>query len=174
MATERPRIPSRPHAYRGFESEPSDEWREDYGRGGPVRSDEPERDWFFEHSAAPPPAAESAVSSRRDTAPRAAATGRRSSERVALRKPISYRGRGPKGYRPSDERIQEIVCERLTEHPRVDASDLAVAVDQGVVTISGNLSDLEMKPALDEMLSSIHGVVRVQNDVRILPKLRPR
>jgi len=34
------------------EIEPTDEFQPAYGRGGPIRSDEPERDWFFEDSAA--------------------------------------------------------------------------------------------------------------------------
>ena len=34
------------------ESETTDEFQPAYGRGGAVRSDEPERDWFFEEGAA--------------------------------------------------------------------------------------------------------------------------
>jgi hypothetical protein len=34
------------------EIEPTDEFQPAYGRGGPVRSDEPERDFFFEDGAA--------------------------------------------------------------------------------------------------------------------------
>ena len=33
-----------------------------------------------------------------------------------------YRGRGPKGYRRSDARIREDVCDRLTEAPDVDVA----------------------------------------------------
>ena len=32
------------------------------------------------------------------------------------------RGRGPKDYTRSDDRIREEVCDRLTDDPRVDAS----------------------------------------------------
>src|SRR6186997_2113807 len=33
-----------------------------------------------------------------------------------------HKGKGPKAYRPSDERINDEVCRRLTEHPLIDAS----------------------------------------------------
>jgi hypothetical protein len=36
-----------------FEAETEDTGREAYYRGGPVRSDEPERDWFIENGVQP-------------------------------------------------------------------------------------------------------------------------
>jgi hypothetical protein len=39
-----------------------------------------------------------------------------------------HAGRGPKAYRRSDERITEDVCDRLTQHPHIDATDIAVTV----------------------------------------------
>src|SRR5256885_12501149 len=45
-------------------------------------------------------------------------------------------GRGPKGYRRSDERIREEVMERLTFSPDIDASDVEVEVQDGVVSRS--------------------------------------
>jgi len=39
-----------------------------------------------------------------------------------------HAGRGPKGYQRSDERIREDVCDRLTEHPAIDASEIEVEV----------------------------------------------
>lgn len=38
----------------------------------------------------------------------------------------TYRGKGPKGYERSAERLKELVCERLTEAPYLDASDITV------------------------------------------------
>jgi hypothetical protein len=46
----------------------------------------------------------------------------------AGREPGPFRGRGPKGYRRSDERIREDVCECLSADDRVDASDIDVTV----------------------------------------------
>src|SRR5437867_195160 len=44
-----------------------------------------------------------------------------------------FRGVGPKGYLRSDERLTEVICERLTDDARIDASDITVAVRDGKV-----------------------------------------
>jgi hypothetical protein len=163
------RFASRPYPPRGFEIEPSDEWREDYGRGGPVRSDEPERDWFFERNAAPPretrsdaPSASKAGALRRD-----ADRGLVSTAAPALLKPVSYRGLGPKDYTPRDERLYEIICERLTEHRAVDARQVSIAVDQGVVTASGSVPTRAMKHLLEDAIADVYGVGHIKNEVKI-------
>src|SRR3954466_10239646 len=68
--------------------------------------------------------------------------GERDSRDVEGERP-SYRGRGPKNYERSDERIREDVCERLERDDRVDASDLEVTVEGGVVTMAGTVLDRE-------------------------------
>jgi hypothetical protein len=164
------RFPTRPYPPRGFEIEPSDEWREDYGRGGPVRSDEPERDWFFERNAAPSretrsdaPSASKAAALRHD-----ADRGFVSTSAPTLVKPVSYRGLGPKGYTPRDERLYEIICERLTEHPAVDARQVSIAVDQGVVTVSGSVPTRTMKHLLEDAIAGVYGVVEIRNEVKVI------
>src|SRR5205085_11361201 len=42
-----------------------------------------------------------------------------------------HTGRGPKGYTRSDDRIMEDVCERLTQHGNIDASEITVQVNNG-------------------------------------------
>jgi hypothetical protein len=42
----------------------------------------------------------------------------------------AHRGRGPKGYTRPDERIWEEVCDRLTDDPLLDASDMEVKVSK--------------------------------------------
>ncbi|HZQ07373.1 MAG TPA: hypothetical protein VFD70_12405 [Anaerolineae bacterium] len=37
-------------------------------------------------------------------------------------RPGPFTGRGPQGYRRSDERIREEACDRLTQHGQVDAT----------------------------------------------------
>src|SRR5256885_12324263 len=48
-----------------------------------------------------------------------------------------HHGKGPKAYKRSDERIHDEICERLTQHPLVDASLMDVAVEDGEVTMNG-------------------------------------
>lgn len=80
----------------------------------------------------------------------------------------SYRGRGPKNYQRSDERIREDVCERLYRDDRVDASDLEVTVEGGVVSMSGSVQDREMKRRAEDLAESCGGVRDVQNQIRVL------
>jgi hypothetical protein len=49
-------------------------------------------------------------------------------------------GKGPKGYRRSDERIREDICETIAQQGYIDASDVDVKVENGVVTLTGNVS----------------------------------
>jgi osmotically-inducible protein OsmY len=54
-----------------------------------------------------------------------------------------HRGRGPKGYVRSDERIREDVCDRLSDDRMVDASDVEVAVAGSEVTLTGTVNSRE-------------------------------
>jgi osmotically-inducible protein OsmY len=61
------------------------------------------------------------------------------------REESGFRGRGPRGYERSSERIYEDVCEGLTEDDRVDASQLEVDVENGIVTLRCTVPDREHK-----------------------------
>lgn len=78
-----------------------------------------------------------------------------------------FAGRGPKGYRRSDERIQEEVCERLTRHPGIDASDVEVRVQAGEVTLSGTVDSRRTKRMVEDVVDQCGGVVDVVNQLRI-------
>jgi hypothetical protein len=80
-----------------------------------------------------------------------------------------YRGRGPKGYRRSDERIREDVCERLTDDPLVDASDIEITVAGSEVTLSGFVDSRNARRRAEDIVEGISGVVHVQNDLRVRP-----
>ena len=79
----------------------------------------------------------------------------------------SFAGRGPKGYRRSDERIREDVCEMLTRDPSIDASDIEVAVKEGEVTLTGNVSDRRMKHLAEDCAERCSGVRDVTNNIRV-------
>ena len=64
-------------------------------------------------------------------------SGWREDERVGRSYGGPYRGRGPKGYIRSDERICEDVCDRLSDDPFVDAADVEVVVAGSEVTLTG-------------------------------------
>ena len=79
----------------------------------------------------------------------------------------SFRGRGPKNYQRSDQRIHEDVCERLAEDERVDASDIEVNVSAGVVSLTGSVDDRYAKRRAEDIADSCSGVKDVQNQIRV-------
>jgi osmotically-inducible protein OsmY len=80
---------------------------------------------------------------------------------------ISYAGRGPKGYKRSDERIREEVCEVLTRHPDVDATNIEVTVNEGMVVLSGAVDERRAKRIAEDVVQDISGVRDVQNQIRV-------
>lgn len=78
-----------------------------------------------------------------------------------------HRGRGPKGYKRSDDRISEEVHQRLTDDPWVDATHINVEVKDCEVTLSGNVSDREERRRAERCVEDIWGVSHVQNNLRV-------
>lgn len=78
----------------------------------------------------------------------------------------SFRGRGPKGYTRSDERLKEMLCEQLTQDPRIDASDIDIDVEQQVVKLSGTVEDRRTKYDVEEMAARC-GAKDVDNQLRM-------
>jgi len=81
----------------------------------------------------------------------------------------SFRGRGPKNYRRADERIWEDVNERLTEDEDVNATDIEVKVESGVVTLSGRVGSRPEKRRAEDIADSVRGVNDVMNALRVAP-----
>ncbi|HZZ37080.1 MAG TPA: BON domain-containing protein [Caulobacteraceae bacterium] len=78
-----------------------------------------------------------------------------------------HRGRGPKGYKRSDERIREDVNDRLTDDPYLDASEIEVLVAIGEVTLTGTVESREDKRRTEDLADAVSGVRHVQNNLRI-------
>lgn len=78
-----------------------------------------------------------------------------------------HTGRGPKNYQRRDERILEDVCERLTQHGQVDASDIEVRVENGEVTLSGTVDNRQAKHMAEDAADSVSGVRDVHNELRL-------
>ena len=80
----------------------------------------------------------------------------------------SFRGRGPRGYVRSDERLTEIVCERLTDDPRIDASNVSVEVHGGEVTLTGEVRDRAIKWRVEDLVEDCSGGAIVHNRLRVV------
>ena len=76
-------------------------------------------------------------------------------------------GRGPKGYRRSDERIKEDISDRLMTHPDIDASDIDIAVSNGVVTLTGTTEDRHEKRLAEYIAEDVVGIDDVENRLKV-------
>src|SRR6185369_12451239 len=77
------------------------------------------------------------------------------------------RGRGPKNYRRSDERIKEDVNDRLSDDYYLDASDVEVAVENSEVTLTGTVNSRNDKRRAEDIAESVSGVTNVENRLRV-------
>ncbi len=75
--------------------------------------------------------------------------------------------RGPKGYKRSDERIREDLCERLMHSDFIDSSEVTIDVTAGKVVIDGTVPQRGMKHAIEDMAEATSGVTEVENKVRV-------
>lgn len=80
-----------------------------------------------------------------------------------------FRGRGPRGYKRLDTRIEEDVNDRLTEDPWLDASEIEVSVSNGEVTLGGFVSSRQDKRRAEDCADGVSGVLHVQNNLRMTP-----
>ena len=78
-----------------------------------------------------------------------------------------HRGRGPKGYRRSDERIKEDVNDRLSDDYYLDASEVEVNIQNTEVTLTGTVNSREEKRRAEDLAESVSGVSNVENRLRV-------
>jgi osmotically-inducible protein OsmY len=78
-----------------------------------------------------------------------------------------HRGRGPKGYTRSDERIREDINDRLTDYDYIDASDIEVNVENGEVILTGLVENRYEKRMAEDIVEDVSGVRNVENRIRI-------
>lgn len=78
-----------------------------------------------------------------------------------------YKGKGPKGYTRSDERIKEDVNDRLSDDNYVDASEIDVTVNNGEVTLSGTVHTRNEKRRAEDVVEAISGVKNVENRIKV-------
>lgn len=79
----------------------------------------------------------------------------------------SHRGKGPKNYSRSDDRIREDVCEYLMQDADVDASEIEVKVASGEVTLSGTVNSKDEKRRAEDAIERISGVKDIHNELHV-------
>jgi hypothetical protein len=78
-----------------------------------------------------------------------------------------YTGIGPQGYQRSDDRIFEEVCERLSQHGQIDASDIEVDVENGEVFLKGKVDNRHSKRMAEDVAATVPGVMDVNNQLKV-------
>lgn len=74
---------------------------------------------------------------------------------------------GPKGYRRSDERIREDICDELMTMGDIDSSDVEVNVNAGAVSLAGTVPDRSMKYRIEQIADRCTGVVDITNLIKV-------
>ena len=78
-----------------------------------------------------------------------------------------FAGVGPKGWKRSDARIHEDICETLTRHPAIDPSEVEVEVREGAVRLTGFVHDRAAKWLAEDIAEGTCGVRDVHNEIRV-------
>ncbi len=81
--------------------------------------------------------------------------------------PGYHEGKGPKIYHRSDERIYEEVCQAILNDPTLDATDIHVKVEEGIVILEGKARDRMDKRVAEAIAEEIPGVLDVRNEIRL-------
>lgn len=79
----------------------------------------------------------------------------------------SHKGKGPRGYSRSDERIREDISDRLSDDPYVDASDIEVKVSNGEVMLEGHAENKQTKRRAEDIAEAVAGVKNVENHLKV-------
>jgi osmotically-inducible protein OsmY len=78
-----------------------------------------------------------------------------------------HRGRGPRNYTRSDERIRDDVNDRLSDDSWLDASEIEVKAEKGEVTLTGTVNNRNDKRRAEDVAEQVSGVKHVQNNLRV-------
>lgn len=80
-----------------------------------------------------------------------------------------HRGKGPRNYQRSQDRIREDVCERLTDDAMIDATNVEVRVENNEVVLNGTVHNREEKRRAEDLAEAVAGVRNVENRLRVEP-----
>jgi hypothetical protein len=93
--------------------------------------------------------------------------GRREGSFGSGQQGLGHRGKGPKNFTRSDEKIKERVSEALQDDDDIDASEIEVEVKSGEVILKGTVDDRRQKRMAEECIERIPGVTDIQNQLRV-------
>ncbi len=78
-----------------------------------------------------------------------------------------HRGKGPKNYSRSIERIKEDASDRLSDDSLIDASNIEIEVKDNELTLYGTVNSRFEKRRAEDLVEDVSGVSNVQNNLRV-------
>lgn len=84
-----------------------------------------------------------------------------------LQEQRNFSGVGPKGWKLSNEKLREKICEVLTNSYEVDPTEMEVTVEEGIVYLKGFIKSRGMKAVAVDLVYSIPGVEDVITQLQI-------
>lgn len=78
-----------------------------------------------------------------------------------------YTGKGPKGYKRSDQQMCEEANQALERDGSVDASEIEVTCNSGVLKLTGKVENRRAKRDAEECVEGIYGVSDVMNELKV-------
>lgn len=78
-----------------------------------------------------------------------------------------HRGKGPKGYTRSDDKIRDDINDKLYHDSYVDAGDIEVTVSNGEVTLTGTVDSRDTKHRAEDLAEEVTGVNNVSNNLKV-------
>jgi len=78
----------------------------------------------------------------------------------------SHRGRGPRSEVRPDASIADDIYQRLTDDEQLDASEILLTVEDGFVTLTGEVPDKAMKRRAEDIAALARGVRDIRNCIR--------
>jgi hypothetical protein len=79
----------------------------------------------------------------------------------------TFRGIGPRGYVRSPQRIYEDICDRLTDNPFIDASDIEVTVSGSEAVLRGSVDSEIARRQCGSIADEVAGVTHVHNRLTV-------
>jgi hypothetical protein len=78
-----------------------------------------------------------------------------------------HKGKGPRSYKRTDDRILDDINDRMCDNPYLDASDIEVGVKDGEVVLTGTVDDREAKRMAADISENVSGVENVENRLHV-------
>jgi osmotically-inducible protein OsmY len=69
----------------------------------------------------------------------------------------------------TDIKLRQDIIDELTFEPSVDAADIGVAVEDGVVTLTGHVSTYAQKSTTEEVVRRVKGVKGIAQEIEVRP-----